>query len=256
MSNIIYSYFTFCHTQMFKLKVLPNSCGVHFALLPFLHVWRKGNSSEVYFYIIFIFNVFQASIQSVLFSCLSANESQMNRSTLTVSVVMWPGCLCLTLTTFILYLALSVFQKSIQPRVRIPSVGLWHFSCDLFYCPESAGHGSPLRPSPCHQLWQSQPLFMQWEAAFFQRDDLLCLHRHWHQGCDPTQGLDSTRRKLGTKYTSCHPNSAIHMLLQTHSPTSEWDFDGSCSLQLTGPSNIISTGIMEPAQEDQILWGK
>lgn len=110
-----------------------------------------------------------------------------------------------------LCLVLSVFQVQNHPWVRIPSVGLWHFSCDLFYCPESSGHGCPSTPSPCHQLWQSQPLFLQWEAAFFQRDDLLCLCRGWHWGRDPTRGLDSTRWMLWTKSASCHPNSAAHM---------------------------------------------
>lgn len=138
-------------------------------------------------------------------------------------------------------------------------VHLW--GCDIFHViysivPSLLAVAAPSAPSPCHQLWQSQPLFMQWEAAFFQRDDLLCLHRRWHQGCDPARGLDSACRKLGTKYTSCHPNSAVHMLPQTRSPTSEWRFDGSCSLRLAGPSDIISTGIMEPPREDQILWGK
>lgn len=33
-------------------------------------------------------------------------------------------------------------------HVKIPFVGLWHFSCDLFYCPKSSSHGCPLCPIP------------------------------------------------------------------------------------------------------------
>lgn len=45
------------------------------------------------------------------------------------------------------------------------------------------------------------------------------------QGRDPVQGLGSTRRKLGTKSTSCRPSSAVHacvMLLQTRAPDYSW----------------------------------
>lgn len=68
----------------------------------------------------------------------------------------------------------------------------------------------PLHLVPLPSAWQSQPLFLQWEAAFFQRDDLLCLYRGWHWGHDPPRWLDSTRRMLWMKSTSCHPNAA-HM---------------------------------------------
>lgn len=49
----------------------------------------------------------------------------------------------------------------------------------------------PLHLAPLPSAWQSQPLFLQWEAAFFQRDDLLCLYRGWHWGHDPPRWLDS-----------------------------------------------------------------
>ena len=132
-----------------------------------------------------------------------------------------------------------MFQILLHPQVRIPFVGLWHFSCDLFYCPESAGHGCPSAPSPCHQLWQSQPLFLPWEAAFFQRDDLLCLYRGWHWGRDPARGLDSTRRMPWTKSTSCHPQLCCSYVRQTPFPTPGRELDGSlCSSLLThqGPA--------------------
>lgn len=103
------------------------------------------------------------------------------------------------------------FINPVSSSSKNSTCGAVTFLCDLFYCPESSGHSCPSALSPCHQLWQSQPLFLQWEAAFFQRDDLLCLYRGWHWGHDPTQGLDSTHRMLWTKFASCHPSSAVRM---------------------------------------------
>lgn len=114
------------------------------------------------------------------------------------------------------WLSQFFFKSRFIPKQEFHLWGCDIFLCDLFYCPGSSGHGCPSTPSPCHQLWQSQPLFLQCEAAFFQRDDLLCLYRGWHWGRNPARGLDSTHRMLWTKSTSCHPNSAATRMCAKH----------------------------------------
>lgn len=66
-------------------------------------------------------------------------KCRMSRTALSVSLVnMW-----LWLFMPVMHGSLSISQILLHPQVRIPFVGLWHFSCDLFYCPESSGHGCP-----------------------------------------------------------------------------------------------------------------
>lgn len=132
------------------------------------------------------------------FNWLSGNESKMNGNALTL---WWVDHVITAVYAFekypSYYVRLSLFfSNPPPPQVRIWFVGLWHFSCDLFYCSGSSEHGCPSTSLPCHQLLESQPLFLQWEAAFFQRDDLLCLYRGWHWGRDRTRGLDSPRWML------------------------------------------------------------
>lgn len=144
-----------------------------------------------------------------------------------------------------------MFQNPLHPQARIPFVGRWHLY-DVFYCPDSSGHGCPSASSPCHQLWQSQPLFLQWEAAFFHRDDLLCLYRGWHWGRDPTRRLDSTHRMLWAKSAGCDLNSAARVWTSSPSFTStrNWWIPSFITADTSRPSTVISCSIVDTAGLD------
>lgn len=162
-------------------------------------------------------------------------KCRMSRTALSVSLVnMW-----LWLFMPVMHGSLSISQILLHPQVRIVTFFMWFILLSWVLRP-----WLPSAPSPRHQLWQSQPLSLQWEAAFFQRDDLLCLCRGWHWGRDPSRGLDSTLRMLWTRSASCHPNSAAHMCAEHAPGAGERGLHGSLfssQLTLEGPAHIICT---------------
>ena len=150
-----------------------------------------------------------------------------------------------------LRMAFSISQILLHPRSRIPFVGLWHFLCDLFYCPEPSGHGCP----------SARPL-----ATSFDNPSLCFCNEKQHSSRGMTSSVstgagteDTTLPKDWIAPTGCseqNPLVVIPTLPLVRSPTefsftrrTTWWMPAFIPTDTPRLSTIISASIINTAQQ-------